>query len=128
MSKEFIYGWGFIFLAALLDCFTIFVVKWRALIVGRFEFETISQSCEYLLHYFNHPLVWVAMITFLMGPFFGYIALTRLELTVAYPVSITLHIIFTFSLGFFLLHEPMHLYKLIGIILMAGGLYFFFRS
>lgn len=128
MLREFILGWGFIFIAALLDCFTLFVVRWRANIIGKFEFDSFWHIREYVISYVNHPLVWTGIISFITGPVFGYIALTRIELTTAYPVSITLHIIFTFLFGIFLLHEPVHLYKMIGVSLMFTGLYFFFKS
>ncbi|HXH20132.1 MAG TPA: EamA family transporter [Chitinophagales bacterium] len=128
MNKEFILGWGCIFLSALFDCFTIFVVKWRANFVGKFEFVSLEYAINYALTFIQHPLVWLCALSFFLGPLFGYIGLTRIDLTTAYPVSITLHIIFTFLFGIFLLHEPMHLYKMIGVSLMFTGLYFFFKS
>ena len=117
MAKEIIISWGFVLMAALFDCFTIFVVKWRATEVGKFEFGPLHQIREYLINYMSHPLIGLAAVTFVAGPVFGYIALTRLDLTLLYPVSIMLHLIITFMLGIFLLNEPMHLYKMIGISL-----------
>ncbi len=128
MSKEFFLGWGFVFVAAILDCFTLYVVKWRANIVGKLELESFPQVKEYILTFLSHPMVWLAIFTFCVGPLFGYVALTRLEVTLAYPVSITLHIIFTFLFGITLLHEPMTTYKWIGLAFMGFGLFFFFKE
>lgn len=121
-------GWGFIFLAALFDCFTLYVVRWRANIVGPFEFGTIPQMKTYVLTYLSHPLVWAGAFSFMLGPVFGYIALTRINLTSVYPVSVTLHMLFTASFGFFLLNEPADAYKGIGLVCMLAGIYFFFKQ
>ena len=128
IAKEFMLSWGFVIIAALLDSFTIFVVKWRANEIGKFEFGQFTQVRDYLLTYLSHPLIALAAIAFFAGPVFGYIALTRLDLTAFLPVGIMLRLIITFMLGLFLLHEPIQLYKIIGISLMLGGLYFFFKS
>jgi len=128
MNKEFLIWWGCIFLSAIFDCFTIFVVKWRANAVGKFEFESFGYARDYALAFIQHPLVWLCAVSFFIGPLFGYIGLSRIDLTTVYPVSIMLHIIFTFFFGIFLLMEPVNMYKIIGVSLMLGGLYFFFKS
>ncbi|GIV34505.1 MAG: hypothetical protein KatS3mg031_2040 [Chitinophagales bacterium] len=128
LQRELLLGWGFVFIAAFLDCFTLYVVKWRANAVGKLDLESIQQVKEYITVFAAHPLVWVAVLTFCMGPMFGYVALTRLELTAAYPVSITLHIIFTFLFGIALLNEPLTPNKCLGLLVMAAGLYFFFKQ
>lgn len=126
--NEFVMGWGFIFLAALFDCFTLYVVRWRATTVGPFEFGTFAQMKNYVLTYINHPLVWLGALSFGLGPIFGYIALTRINLTLLYPVSVTAHMLLTVCFGFFLLHEPANVYKGIGLLCMLAGIYFFFKN
>ena len=61
----------------------------------------------------------------MVGPFFGYIAITRLNLTIAYPVSVILHVLITFFFGIVLLNEPVGFYKIIGMSLLMIGLFFF---
>ena len=112
--QEFIFSWGFLFLAALFDSFTLYVVKWRANIIGRFEFNSFQNSFVYVVNFIQHPMVGFGLVSFIVGPFFGYIAITRLNLTIAYPVSVILHVFITFLFGIVLLNEPVGLYKIIG--------------
>ena len=123
--QEFIFSWGFLFLAAVSDSFTLYVVKWRANIIGRFEFNSLQSSFVYISNFIQHPMVGLGLITFMVGPFFGYIAITRLNLTIAYPVSVILHVLITFFFGIVLLNEPVGFYKIIGMSLLMIGLFFF---
>ena len=125
--QEFIFSWGFLFLAALFDSFTLYVVKWRANIIGRFEFNSFQNSFVYVVNFIQHPMVGFGLVSFIVGPFFGYIAITRLNLTIAYPVSVILHVFITFLFGIVLLNEPVGLYKIIGMIFLMIGLFFFFK-
>ena len=125
--QEFIFSWGFLFLAAVSDSFTLYVVKWRANIIGRFEFNSLESSFVYISNFIQHPMVGLGLITFMVGPFFGYIAITRLNLTIAYPVSVILHVLITFFFGIVLLNEPVGFYKIIGMSLLMIGLFFFFK-
>ncbi len=125
--QEFIFSWGFLFLAALLDSFTLYVIKWRSNIIGRFEFNSLHSIFIYVINFIQNPMVGLGIFTFLAGPFFGYIAITRLNLTIAYPVSVILHVLITFFFGIVLLNEPVGFYKIIGISLLMIGLFFFFK-
>jgi multidrug transporter EmrE-like cation transporter len=125
-SQEFFFSWFFLFLAAFLDSFTLYLVKWRANVVGRFEFTSLLDSFLYFKEFLQHPVMILGFISFFSGPFFGYIAITRLNLTIAYPVSVIMHIIITFAFGVVLLNEQVGFYKILGIAFLTSGLFFFF--
>ncbi len=121
--KNFILSWGFLIAAALLDSFTLYAVKWRSNMVGQFEPAGFSEMKNYFLNFLNHPLLWAGMAAFVIGLFLGYIAVTRMEVTIAYPASVGLHIIIIFLFGTLLLGESVSALKMAGVFLIMIGIW-----
>lgn len=116
-------SWLILAIAACFDCFTLYIIKWRAAQVGPFNAATLPDAIAYLLHFANHPKVWLGICTFIIGLPLGYVAITRLPLTQAYPVNIALHLSFALIIGLFFLGETLNTPKAIGILLIAIAIY-----
>lgn len=121
--KNFILSWGFLILAAFLDSFTLFAVKWRSNMIGQFEPGGFSDMKNYMLTFFNHPMLWVGILTFAIGLVLGYIAVTRMDVTVSYPASVGLHIIIIFLFGVFLLNESVSAFKMLAVFMIMIGIW-----
>ena len=121
--KNFTFSWGFLIIAALLDSFTLYAVKWRSNIVGQFEPAGFPEMKNYFLHFMNHPMLYAGMVTFVIGLFLGYIAVTRIDVTISYPASVGLHIIIVFLFGTFLLDESVTAFKMLGVFMIMTGIW-----
>lgn len=116
-------SWVILVLAALCDCFTLYIVKWRSNAVGGFDPSSIQDAVAYGLNFVAHPRVWLGVFTFALGLPLGYVALTRLPVTVMYPVNVVLHISLTFIIGVFALNEKITPSKLVGVLLILVAVY-----
>ncbi len=122
--KDTLLSWFLLIIATLLDSYTLYIVKWRANSYGKFEFSDLLSMANYFTGFLNNIYVVCGVISFVVGIVLGYIAVTRLEITVAYPVSVGLHIVLAVLFGGFFLHESLSYQKSIGIGLVLLGIVF----
>jgi len=125
--KNFILSWGFLILASFLDSFTLYAVKWRSNTFGQFEPGGFSEMKSYLFNFLNHPVVWAGIVSFAFGLILGYIAVTRMAITIAYPASVGMHIIIVFLFGTMLLDESVTAFKMAGVFLIMTGIWLLSR-
>ena len=126
--KDFIFSWGFVFLAALCDSYAAFIVKTQFNKVGKIDFSSFKSVLKYLYVFFQNPILFTALITFFAAPALWFIALNRIDLSVAYPVLVGFHLVFVLIFGIFLLGEGVTINKAIGCALVLLSLYFFYKK
>ena len=126
--KEFLSSWGLVFLSALFDSYAAFIVKRQFNTLGKIDFSSFNSFFEYILLFFKNPLLITALITFLCAPGLWFIALNKLDLSIAYPVLVVFHLIFILLAGILLLGEGLSLNKAIGCSLILISLYFFYKN
>ena len=61
---------------------------------------------------------------FISAPFFYTIALTRMDISTAYPVQIGLNMALLVILANLFLNEPLGPFKVLGLALISAGLFF----
>ena len=74
------------------------------------------------------PLLVSAGISLAIAILLWFLALSRLDLTVAYPVLVGLHLVFILLAGILFLDEPLTPYKLFGTVLIFMGLLLFYKQ
>ena len=79
-SKNFFFSWGFVFIAALLDCITLVMLKYRFNQVGNIELTSWQSLSEYITKFLGAYWVWIGAVTFFAGPLFGYLGINKLPL------------------------------------------------
>lgn len=120
-SKELV-SWMLLVFAACCDCFTLYVIRWRSLTVGSFDATSLKEALAYCQLFLSHPLVWLGAITFGIGLPLGYVVVTRLPVTVFYPVNVSLHLFLSAIIGFYFLNEGVSLQKVAGITFLFLGI------
>ena len=127
-SKEFLISWGLVVFSALLDSYAAYIVKTQFNKLGKFDFSNLKSIWDYMLHFLQQPILLTAVVAFVAAPGFWFIALNRLDLSVAYPVLVGFHLIFVLGFGVTLLNEGMSVDKIIGCCLVLISLYFFNKN
>jgi len=125
--KEFMSTWGLVLLSAFFDSYAAFIVKSRFNELGKMSFDSFSSVFGYLSKFIYDPFLFSAMVAFVLAPGFWFIALNRLDLSVAYPILVGIHLLLVFILGVWFLGESITLNKIIGTILILSSTYFFFK-
>lgn len=125
--REFFLSWGLVFLSALFDSYAAYIVKTQFNKLGKIDFSSFKSIFEYLLTFFHNPILLTAVVAFVAAPGMWFIALNRLDLSIAYPVLVGFHLIFVLVFGVFLLNEDMTISKGIGCCLILLGMFFFYK-
>ena len=80
-----------------------------------------------VLGIFGKPLFWLSMACYGIGFMFYTVALTRLELSKAYPVSSAAAIVMIAAVSFVFLRESLEAAKLVGLALLIAGIFLVLR-
>ena len=115
--KEFCLSWGMLVLSVVFNVYGIFVIKLRMNELGKIEANSIKAILNYFLMLLHSRLAVSGIILFFLAPFVFAVALSRMEVTVAYPVLVLLNFLFLVILAVLFLGESMTLYKAIAILL-----------
>ena len=123
MNNSIFSTWGLLILSVLFNVYGVFVVKARLNELGAFRLDSVKGFFSYCLLLLQSPVVVIGLILFFISPILFTIALSRMELSIAYPVQIGLNFLFLILLGLIFLGEQITVYKLAGMILIFAGIY-----
>ncbi len=122
--NPFLSTWGLIFIAAVMDVIGAFAVKAKINQLGSVNYAGIYNVIDYLFNLAKFPLVWFGTFLILTAPLPYALALSRMELSTAYPVIVILNALLLIPIAVIFLNESLTLYKVIGYIIIIIGLYF----
>ena len=88
---------------------------------------TTGNLADFFLKSFTSPFVWAWMAVFLINFFLWITVLSRVDLSVAFPVGSTSYI-YVPLLSILFLHEVMNPMRWAGIILIIAGIHFVSKS
>ena len=107
-------------------CFTVYfqlVLKWRVSMLGSLP-PAWQDKIVFLLKSFLDPFIISAYAAGVLASLFWMATLTKLELSSAYPIFLSLSIFFIVGLSTFIFHETLSWYKCIGVIMIFSGTWF----
>ena len=122
--KQFIFSWGALSVSVMFNAVGVFIVKQRLNELGVFPTESIRSMVHYLFLLTKSPPVLFGIFLVFVAPILSAIALSRLDITIAYPALIGLNFLFILILGTLFLGENLTLYKIVGIGLVIASFYF----
>lgn len=126
--KAFLLSWGLVILSAMCDSYAAFVVKLKLNEFSLGHPASLKLIATFIGKILFSPLLISAVITFASAPFLWFLGLSRLELSSAYPVNVTMHLILIFLVSTFFLGELITIKKIAGSFLLLISLYLFFKA
>src|SRR4051812_49046725 len=109
----------YVFATVLLTCYGQIVIKWRVLGAGSFP-ATWQEKAWFLGHLLLDPWVLSALAAALLAALSWMVAMTKLDLSHAYPF-VSLSFVLVLLMSSMVFHEPLTLYKILGVALIACG-------
>jgi multidrug transporter EmrE-like cation transporter len=107
-------------LTILLTVYGQIVVKWAVLKQGPFPAGWPARL-EFLIRLLSSPWVWSAFAAAFLAAVSWMVAMTRLDLSAAYPfMSLAFVLVLALSILFF--HEPLSATRIVGVFLIVLGL------
>lgn len=118
MNTAYIYIFG----TVLCTVYGQLILKWRIVKYGALP-EAFIAKIMFLLKLFYDPFIISGFISAFIAAMFWMAAMTKFELSVAYPLIVGGLAILSSIFAVLLLKEPLNVYKAVGIILIVSGLY-----
>ena len=113
------HGIYFVLISVVFNVFGQYSMKLGMRKFGEVTFE--NNILITVLKMFMVPNVFLGLTLYAISTVFWLVALSKIELSIAYPM-LSLGYVLLMILSFFLLHESITLYKVIGTILVVAGI------
>lgn len=104
---------------ALLVTYSQLIVKWRSNAIGQ---EVAQEFSKQLFKFLSDPVILSAYGAALFASFAWLYVVTKLPLTVAFPVYIGVTFAMVLLGGWFFLSETLTATKLVAVLLIFGGI------
>lgn len=125
--KNIFLSWGMLFLSVLFNAYGVFVIKYKINELGEIQLNSFRIVINYFIALLKSPLVISGVALFFLAPFLFAIALSRMEISIAYPAQVGLNFIFLLLLAFIFLGENLTINKIIAISLVICSIYFLYK-
>ncbi|MBF0522813.1 MAG: EamA family transporter [Candidatus Omnitrophica bacterium] len=122
--QELFLSWGLLVISVVFNVYGVFVIKLKLNELGPVKTESFKAVFSYFCLLLKSPLVLSGVVVFFLAPFLFAMALSRMQIAIAYPVQIGLNFILLILLAVIFLGEHLTLYKILGMILIFSGVYF----
>jgi len=126
--KEFCLSWGMLVLSIVFNAYGVFVIKLKMNELGPLKPESLKSVVGYTLQLLNSRLVLGGVILFFAAPFLFAIALSRMQISVAYPAQTVLNLLLLILVAALFLGEAITLHKVIAIGFALLSIYFLYRK
>ena len=110
--------------------FTVYgqiILKWRIVNYGSLP-EGSSEKIFYLFKLLFDPYIFSGFASAFVASFFWMAAMTKFDLSHAYPIIVGGLALVTSIIAIAFLKEPISSYKILGIFLIIAGVYFVGKS
>ena len=126
-AKDFFLSWGMVLAGVVMNVAGIYIVKLKINNIGAIQFDSMRVVVEYFLTLAKSPLAIIGGILIMAAPFPYAIALSRMQLSMAYPLSIALNCAIILPLSIIFLGESVTVNKLTAIGMVLISLYFLYK-
>jgi multidrug transporter EmrE-like cation transporter len=122
VNKE-TFAWLMLIAAGLVDTVSMTILKVQFNYFGEINISSASAVIDYSMRFFQSPYVLASVAVITFSPLLNLIALSRLQLSRAYPVLAALHLFLIQSFSILLLQEPFSVKKAIGLCLLLLSIF-----
>ncbi len=128
MLKTFMLSWGLVILSAMCDSYAAFIVKLKLNEFSMGHLSSLNLIMAFIGKILGSPLLMSAVITFALAPFLWFSGLSRLNLSAAYPVNVSIHLLLIFLFSALFLGELLNAKKIAGALLLLVSSFLLFAS
>ena len=125
--KYLLMTWGMILLGVIMDVFGAFVVKIKINELGAVNYSSIKFVYLFFWELLKYPPAVAGGIVILLSPIPYALALSRLEVSTAYPVLVAFNSMLLLPVSIIFLGEAFTFNKIIGFIFLVIALIFLYK-
>ena len=125
--NKFILSWGMVLGYVIFNSFGALIIKYKINKMGEVKFSSLRIVINYFIELLRSPLIIGGIISIFISAFVWMIALSRLQISVAYPVAVGLNFLVVVIIALLLLGEQLTFTKVIGILLIFISIFLLSR-
>ena len=120
-TKDFFLSWGMLLAGVIMNVFGISVIKMKMNMLGKIDFGSVTSFFGYFFSLAKTPSAFLGIVAVLVAPLPLAIALSRMELSVAFTVATALNFLVLIPFSILFLGEAFNVSKLIaaGLIVIS---------
>ena len=122
--KRILLTWGMVLGYVVLNAYGALMLKYKINQMGAVSFKSFRELLIYFYTLLKSPLSVSAVIAIFASAFVWMAALSRMEISVAYPAAVGLNFFIVVFLGIYFFNETITLFKIIGIVLIFLSMFF----
>lgn len=119
----FMQTWGLIIIAAIVDVISIIIIKSRLNLLGPVKYTSIIDVVVYCINVIKTPQTFFASVLLVLSPIFYGLALSKINLSLAYPLIVAFSAILLVITSYFYLGENITFKQILGTILIISGVF-----
>ena len=116
-------GYFYIFGTVFFTVYGQLILKWRIVKYSALPEQTIDKI-YFLFKLLLDPYIFSGFFSAFIASFFWMAAMTKFDLSHAYPIIVGGLAVFTSLIAIVFLKEPLSIYKVLGIFFIVTGVYF----
>ena len=125
--KEFFSTWGMVFLSVLMNTIGIYLIKLKMNEIGSINLESLRTIIWYFIQLIRMPLAILGGIIFFLAPLPSAIAMSKMELSVVFPLTVALSCLLLVPMSVLTLGESISAGKISAIIIILIGIYLLYK-
>lgn len=117
MSK-FLLSWGMVLAYIVFNSVGALIIKYKINEMGTIQFSSSRFVIKYFYELIKSPLIICGIFSIFISAFVWMVALSRLQISIAYPVAVGLNFIVVVTVALIFFKEHLSVEKIIGIVLI----------
>ncbi len=117
-TSKFLLSWGMVLAYILFNSFGALIIKYKINEMGTIQFSSFRFVIKYFYELIKSPLIICGIFSIFISAFVWMVALSRLQISIAYPVAVGLNFIVVVTVALIFFKEHLSAEKIIGIVLI----------
>ena len=125
--NKFLLSWGMVIGYVVLNSFGALIIKYKINAIGEVQLGSFKSFVNYFMELLKSPLIICGILSIFISAFVWMTALSRLQISLAYPVAVGLNFFVVVTVALIFLKEQLSVEKVIGIVLIFVSIYLLTR-
>ena len=125
--NKFLMSWGMVIGYVVLNSFGALIIKYKINAIGEVQLGSLKSIVNYFIELLKSPLIICGILSIFISAFVWMTALSRLQISLAYPVAVGLNFFIVVTVALVFLKEQLSVEKVIGIVLIFVSIYLLTR-
>lgn len=126
-TSKFLLSWGMVLAYIVFNSFGALIIKYKINEMGTIQFSSFRFVIKYFYELMKSPLIICGIFSIFISAFVWMVALSRMQISIAYPVAVGLNFIVVVTVALIFFKEHLSVEKIIGIVLIIISVFLISR-